>query len=152
MSQYPSKGGLAQMVERSLSMREVPGSIPGSSMTFFSCWEMNGVPIFCHYLFHSYRVRMAERSKAPDSRVILRCSSVRGFWSPLEAWVRIPLLTKFCCLKTWKKNHKVSIMSNDSFHCKSCTYESGGSDHYIGNLAIKSSQPKHRVPITQAYF
>ena len=24
-------GGLAQMVERSLSMREVPGSIPGSS-------------------------------------------------------------------------------------------------------------------------
>ena len=25
-------GGLAQMVERSLSMREVPGSIPGSSM------------------------------------------------------------------------------------------------------------------------
>ncbi len=29
-------GGVAQMVERSLSMREVPGSIPGaSSLTFF---------------------------------------------------------------------------------------------------------------------
>ena len=28
-------GGLAQMVERSLSMREVPGSIPGSSNDFF---------------------------------------------------------------------------------------------------------------------
>ena len=28
-------GGLAQMVERSLSMREVPGSIPGSSSLFF---------------------------------------------------------------------------------------------------------------------
>ena len=28
-------GGLAQMVERSLSMREVPGSIPGSSIKLF---------------------------------------------------------------------------------------------------------------------
>ena len=30
-----SSGELAQMVERSLSMREVPGSIPGSSTLFF---------------------------------------------------------------------------------------------------------------------
>ena len=29
------KGGVAQMVERSLSMREVPGSIPGASKFFF---------------------------------------------------------------------------------------------------------------------
>ena len=28
-------GGVAQMVERSLSMREVPGSIPGASKFFF---------------------------------------------------------------------------------------------------------------------
>ena len=28
---YAEAGGLAQMVERPLSMREVPGSIPGSS-------------------------------------------------------------------------------------------------------------------------
>ena len=28
-------GGVAQMVERSLSMREVPGSIPGASTTTF---------------------------------------------------------------------------------------------------------------------
>ena len=28
-------GGLAQMVERSLSMREVPGSTPGFSILFF---------------------------------------------------------------------------------------------------------------------
>ena len=28
-------GGVAQMVERSLSMREVPGSIPGASRNFF---------------------------------------------------------------------------------------------------------------------
>ena len=33
---FTSTGGVAQMVERSLSMREVPGSIPGaSSLTFF---------------------------------------------------------------------------------------------------------------------
>ena len=29
------EGGVAQMVERSLSMREVPGSIPGASTFFF---------------------------------------------------------------------------------------------------------------------
>ena len=28
-------GGVAQMVERSLSMREVPGSIPGASKSLF---------------------------------------------------------------------------------------------------------------------
>ena len=31
---YTQGGGVAQMVERSLSMREVPGSIPGASTTF----------------------------------------------------------------------------------------------------------------------
>ena len=31
------KGGVAQMVERSLSMREVPGSIPGASNSFCQC-------------------------------------------------------------------------------------------------------------------
>ncbi|TNV74486.1 hypothetical protein FGO68_gene9659 [Halteria grandinella] len=31
---YQQLGGLAQMVERSLSMREAPGSIPGSSILF----------------------------------------------------------------------------------------------------------------------
>ena len=42
------KGGLAQMVERVLSMHEVPGSMPGSStliFVFFSvkrvCWCQN---------------------------------------------------------------------------------------------------------------
>ena len=30
-----TSGGVAQMVERSLSMREVPGSIPGASNLFF---------------------------------------------------------------------------------------------------------------------
>ena len=32
-------GGVAQMVERSLSMREVPGSIPGASRTFILCFR-----------------------------------------------------------------------------------------------------------------
>ena len=31
----PIGGGVAQMVERSLSMREVPGSIPGASTVTF---------------------------------------------------------------------------------------------------------------------
>ena len=31
---YRGTGGVAQMVERSLSMREVPGSIPGASKFF----------------------------------------------------------------------------------------------------------------------
>ena len=31
-------GGLAQMVERSLSMREVPGSMPGFSNSDFFCF------------------------------------------------------------------------------------------------------------------
>ena len=31
-------GGLAQMVERSLSMREAPGSIPGFSTLFLARW------------------------------------------------------------------------------------------------------------------
>ena len=32
-------GGLAQMVERSLSMREVPGSMPGFSNSDFFCFS-----------------------------------------------------------------------------------------------------------------
>ena len=32
---FYSSGGVAQMVERSLSMREVPGSIPGASIQLF---------------------------------------------------------------------------------------------------------------------
>ena len=37
-------GGLAQMVERSLSMREVPGSMPGSSIYYI---ERNDVDWTC---------------------------------------------------------------------------------------------------------
>ena len=33
-------GGVAQMVERSLSMREVPGSIPGASTIFYPSFHM----------------------------------------------------------------------------------------------------------------
>ena len=40
------EGGLAQMVERSLSMREVPGSIPGSSMSFFHQHQLENQPLF----------------------------------------------------------------------------------------------------------
>ena len=34
-SNLSKNGGVAQMVERSLSMREVPGSIPGASNNYF---------------------------------------------------------------------------------------------------------------------
>ena len=40
-------GGVAQMVERSLSMREVPGSIPGASKIFFL-----SIFMLKHTLFH----------------------------------------------------------------------------------------------------
>ena len=42
------EGGLAQMVERSLSMREVPGSIPGSSMSFFHQHQIENQSFFHH--------------------------------------------------------------------------------------------------------
>ena len=51
------------MVERSLSMREVPGSIPGSSTSFSyqKIWFSN----FFSFITQFYIiVRMAERSKA----------------------------------------------------------------------------------------
>ena len=40
------EGGVAQMVERSLSMREVPGSIPGASIPFMILYIMI---IFCSF-------------------------------------------------------------------------------------------------------
>ena len=70
------------MVERSLSMREVPGSIPGSSMSF-STRRFLPPEIFLLRFLDIPCVRMAERSKA-----------LRSGRSPLLwAWVRIPLLT-----------------------------------------------------------
>jgi hypothetical protein len=39
IQEFQHQGRLAQMVERSLSMREAPGSIPGLSM-FFSVWTL----------------------------------------------------------------------------------------------------------------
>ncbi|CAK8685867.1 unnamed protein product [Clavelina lepadiformis] len=35
------RGGVAQMVERALSMREVPGSIPGTSKKHFTDFRLN---------------------------------------------------------------------------------------------------------------
>ena len=53
-------GGLAQMVERSLSMREVPGSIPGFSIrTFFFLYHFQRYIIDTihplSFLFFAYR-------------------------------------------------------------------------------------------------
>ena len=41
------------------------------------------------------QVRMAERSKAPDSSQTCAVSAYECSGLHLEAWVRIPLLTKF---------------------------------------------------------
>ena len=65
------------MVERSLSMREVPGSMPGSSTTLFI--QLTTFTGCLNEIGPTQHVRMAERSKAPDSRVELFLTGV--FWS-----------------------------------------------------------------------
>ena len=56
---FMKSGGVAQMVERSLSMREVPGSIPGASIPHFKLildsyiLSIKVGSIFTHKLFVS---------------------------------------------------------------------------------------------------
>ena len=56
---HNNNGGVAQMVERSLSMREVPGSIPGASIPHFKLildsyiLSIKVGSIFTHKLFVS---------------------------------------------------------------------------------------------------
>ena len=81
------------MVERSLSMREVPGSMPGSSITLFT--QLTTFTICVNELHQPQHVRMAERSKAPDSRVTSLPLTTKEHSGPrMWAWVRIPLLTE----------------------------------------------------------
>ena len=94
-------GGVAQMVERSLSMREVPGSMPGSSITLFT--QLTTFTICVNELHQPQHVRMAERSKAPDSRVTSLPLTTKEHSGPrMWAWVRIPLLTSFFHVKPTK--------------------------------------------------
>ena len=46
------KGGLAQMVERVLSMHEVPGSMPGSSTLIFVLYSVKSV-CWCQNVYQS---------------------------------------------------------------------------------------------------
>lgn len=46
-------GGVAQMVERSLSMREVPGSMPGASNNFFPI-EIERLELFYSLYLNQY--------------------------------------------------------------------------------------------------
>ena len=46
-----------------------------------------------------HHVRMAERSKAPDSSLTCAVPAYECSGLQLEAWVRIPLLTKFLIVK-----------------------------------------------------
>ena len=103
------------MVERSLSMREVPGSMPGSSTLIyggmvFDIVKLTSIRSFDFYSpstfqnanmnasaikFAVLHVRMAERSKAPDSRVQSLPLKTKEHSGPrMWAWVRIPLLTR----------------------------------------------------------
>ena len=55
---YLNFGGVAQMVERSLSMREVPGSIPGASKPlFFVCLFVCLKCIICNHSIISYHIK-----------------------------------------------------------------------------------------------
>ena len=92
------KGELAQMVERSLSMREVPGSIPGfSNFYFFCCVAMieegsfrRGKPSLVDLLFvsdvHANRPHYGQQMVAGRLRALLDSSihhsEIRGKYHP----------------------------------------------------------------------
>ena len=68
--------------------------------------RLNTTEIFIEWMNSGdIQVRMAERSKAPDSSLACAASAYECSGLHLEAWVRIPLLTKFCVavimLKSW---------------------------------------------------
>ena len=88
-------GGLAQMVERSLSMREVPGSIPGSSTAlsfFFSIFAilliffLNFATLVMHFsLFFPHRhtrqqtsLRATGSCSQTESPAALQCTSFKN--------------------------------------------------------------------------
>ena len=110
------------MVERSLSMREVPGSMPGSStltygeidshivkLTSIQSFDFINLSIFQNdntnapaIIFTICHVRMAERSKAPDSRVQSLPLKTKEHSGPrMWAWVRILLLTRIFERREW---------------------------------------------------
>ena len=107
-----NEGGLAQMVERSLSMREVPGSMPGSSITLFT--QLTTFTICVNELHQPQHVRMAERSKAPDSSYL---SLKWDFWytyvcessnpTPVKNFLlgkcaTLSIESNFMCEKNWE--------------------------------------------------
>ncbi len=53
---YCIDGGVAQMVERSLSMREVPGSIPGASKIFFLLFCLNSKVSYFFSIFYGKEI------------------------------------------------------------------------------------------------
>ena len=52
MPEKEKSGGVAQMVERSLSMREVPGSIPGASTEYFIFFHRNSLMLLLTFPDH----------------------------------------------------------------------------------------------------
>jgi hypothetical protein len=66
----PYHGGVAQMVERSLSMREAQGSIPCSSTFFVTCWA-------CSSRFYNLKPRREELPYAPGTTHTEKLASPR---------------------------------------------------------------------------
>ena len=83
-SYHSSNGGLAQMVERSLSMREVPGSMPGSSNSVFFLRHLVGHQMLPIRLSHLPNITMSGwPSGLRRQTQELFTSSTRRAWSIL---------------------------------------------------------------------
>ena len=63
--------------------------------------------VWMEIAFHVSKVRMAERSKAPDSRVYSSLLWSEHSGPRMRAWVRIPLLTQTFCF-----SYKITEFSN----------------------------------------
>ena len=85
-------GGVAQMVERSLSMREVPGSIPGASKNVFAIFFFTFKSLFegvTDFLFLSWQLSLNNppfpQKKSSPLHVSICKRKIRFFWGRFSA-------------------------------------------------------------------
>ena len=74
-------GGVAQMVERSLSMREVPGSMPGASKVLFHFYIL--VPLVILQDVHCVTAQVVSRRLQSQTRP---CGIYSGTFYHPETW------------------------------------------------------------------
>ena len=92
-------GGLAQMVERSLSMWEVPGSIPGFSSTFFVFFaETNSHSFNIHikWTFH----RLLSLAYTANKKKTIEPARIRTWNLLIRSQTRYPLRHRSRCKTT----------------------------------------------------